>query len=109
MWRLLICREIKFVFDAVEFLLCQLLLTFNFCWNPAQLSCEQAPAVLPEKERLHRKQPSEPNQGHPRTVYYVNGGALVKILPAKSEDTGNVGLIPELRRSPGVGNGNPLQ
>ena len=31
---------------------------------------------------------------------------MVKNLPANA---GDVGLIPGLRRSPGVGNGNPLQ
>ena len=30
-------------------------------------------------------------------------------LPAKAGDTGDVGLIPGLGRSPGIGNGNPLQ
>ena len=34
------------------------------------------------------------------------GGSLVKNLPA---DAGNVGLIPGSGRSPGEGNGNPLQ
>ena len=34
----------------------------------------------------------------------------VKNLPAMQErDTGDMGLIPELGRSPGGGNGNPLQ
>ena len=33
----------------------------------------------------------------------------VKNLPANAGDTGDVGLIPGLGRSPGVGNGNPLQ
>ena len=33
------------------------------------------------------------------------GGAVVKNLPANA---GDVGLIPGLGRSPGVGNGNPL-
>ena len=37
------------------------------------------------------------------------GGVAVKNLPANAEDTRNVGLIPGLGRSPGVGNGNPLQ
>ena len=37
------------------------------------------------------------------------GGAAVKNLPANAEDTRNVGLIPGLGRSRGVGNGNPLQ
>ena len=34
------------------------------------------------------------------------GGSVVKDLPAKS---GDVGLIPGPGRSPGEGNGNPLQ
>ena len=37
------------------------------------------------------------------------GGAVVKNLPANAGDTGDVGLIPGLGRSPGEGNGNPLQ
>ena len=34
---------------------------------------------------------------------------VVKNWPASVGDTGDPGLIPELGRSPGVGNGNPLQ
>ena len=34
---------------------------------------------------------------------------LVKNLPANEGDMGDVGSIPGLGRSPGVGNGNPLQ
>ena len=34
---------------------------------------------------------------------------LVKNLPAKAGDTIDAGLISELGRSPGGGNGNPLQ
>ena len=37
------------------------------------------------------------------------GDSVVKNLPANAGDAGNAGLIPELGRSPGVGNGNPLQ
>ena len=37
------------------------------------------------------------------------GSAVVKNPPANAGDAGNVGLIPESGRSPGVGNGNPLQ
>ena len=33
------------------------------------------------------------------------GGAVVKNLPAS---VGDVGLVPGLGKSPGVGNGNPL-
>ena len=34
---------------------------------------------------------------------------MVKNLPANTGGTKDTGLIPELGRSPGVGNGNPLQ
>ena len=34
--------------------------------------------------------------------------AVVKNLAANARDSGDVGLIPGLGRSPGVGNGNPL-
>ena len=37
------------------------------------------------------------------------GGTAVKNMPANAEDTRDVGLIPGLGRSPGEGNGNPLQ
>ena len=34
---------------------------------------------------------------------------MVKNSPANAADIRDVGLIPGLRRSPGVGNGNPFQ
>ena len=37
------------------------------------------------------------------------GGSEVKNLPANAGITGDTGSIPELVRSPGVQNGNPLQ
>ena len=37
------------------------------------------------------------------------GDSGVKNLPANAGDTGDVGSIPGLRRSPGEGNGNPFQ
>ena len=37
------------------------------------------------------------------------GGSVVKNLPAKAGDAGDLGSIPGLGRSPGEGNGNPLQ
>ena len=37
------------------------------------------------------------------------GGSVVKILPASAEDAGDEGSILGLGRSPGEGNGNPLQ
>ena len=36
-------------------------------------------------------------------------GTQVKNLPANAGDTGDLGSIPELGRSPGEGNGYPLQ
>ena len=37
------------------------------------------------------------------------GGTVVKNQPASAGDTGDMGLITGLGRSPGGGNGNPLQ
>ena len=37
------------------------------------------------------------------------GGTVVKNLPANARDTGDAGPSPGSGRSPGVGNGNPLQ
>ena len=37
------------------------------------------------------------------------GGIVAKNLPANAGDARNVGSIPGLGRSPGEGNGNPLQ
>ena len=42
-------------------------------------------------------------------IYIFQGGSVVKNTPADTGDAGNTGLIPESGRSPGVGNGNPLQ
>ena len=48
-----------------------------------------------------------------RGSYYViwgfPGGSVVKNLPANAEDVRDTGLIPGSGRSPGAGNGNPLQ
>ena len=38
-----------------------------------------------------------------------SGGAVVKNLPAHAGDLRDAGLIPGSGRSPGEGNGNPLQ
>ena len=37
------------------------------------------------------------------------GGSVVKNPPANAGAAGDMGSIPELERSPGGGNGNPLQ
>ena len=37
------------------------------------------------------------------------GGSMVKNLPTNAGDTGDMGLILELGRSPGGGHGNPFQ
>ena len=47
-----------------------------------------------------------------RGMYRYGGfsaGSVVKNLPANAGDTGYMGSIPELKRSPGEGNGYPLQ
>ena len=43
------------------------------------------------------------------TIVGFPGGSVVKCLPANAGDTGDADLIPGSRRSPGEGNGNPLQ
>ena len=45
----------------------------------------------------------------PPTVMGFLGGAVVGNLPANAGDVGDSGSIPGSGRSPGVGNGNPLQ
>ena len=37
------------------------------------------------------------------------GGSVVENLPVNAGDTGDTVLVPGLERSPGEGNGNPLQ
>ena len=43
------------------------------------------------------------------TIVGFPGGSVVRHLPANAGDTGDADLIPGSRRSPGEGNGNPLQ
>ena len=48
-----------------------------------------------------------------QTLIYTNklgfpGGSVVKNSPANAGDSGDPVLIPELERSPGEGNDNPL-
>ena len=54
--------------------------------------------------------------GHERSVYtteigkhHRSGGSVVKNLPSNAGASGDAGLIPGLGRSPGGGNGYPLQ
>ena len=42
-------------------------------------------------------------------IWGFPGGLVIKNLPANAGDTEDVGSIPGLGRSPGGGNGNPLQ
>ena len=48
------------------------------------------------------------NYLHPKPVGFPDG-TTVKNLPANAGDIRNLGSIPGLGRSPGGGNGNPLQ
>ena len=45
----------------------------------------------------------------PQEVALPEGVLVVKNLPASAGDTGDAGSVPGLGRSPGEGNGNPLQ
>ena len=47
--------------------------------------------------------------GHTYTKKGFPGGTVVKNSPANVSDARDSGSIPGLERSPGVGNGNPLQ
>ena len=42
-------------------------------------------------------------------VWSFPGGAVVKNQPSDAEDARDMGSVPGLERSPGVGSGNPLQ
>ena len=42
-------------------------------------------------------------------IWAFPGGSVVKNLPVDAGDTGDLGLIPGLGRSPGGVNGNPVQ
>ena len=45
----------------------------------------------------------------PNALVGFPGGSVVKNLPANAGNKRDMGLIPGLERSPGEGNGNPLQ
>ena len=55
--------------------------------------------------------PTSSPLGKPLATFKVGfpGGSVVKNLPTNAGDSGDMGLIPESRRSPAEGNGNPLQ
>ena len=57
--------------------------------------------VAQSRTRLKRLSSSSSNRGFPE-------GSVVKNLPANIGDERDMGLVPGLGRSPGVGNGNPL-
>ena len=44
-----------------------------------------------------------------RGMNSFSGGTVVRNIPARAGDGGDVGWIPGLEDSPGGGNGNPLQ
>ena len=51
----------------------------------------------------------ESAQNYSNMYIYIPGGSVVKNLPANAEDLGDTSSISGSGRSPGVGNGNPLQ
>ena len=50
--------------------------------------------------------PVKSNNDMPSLIWDFPSGAVVTNLPVNAEATGDLGLIPELERSPGEGNGN---
>ena len=60
------------------------------------------PFIFKQQKLLFLRQHSLVLRGFP-------GGSAVKNLPARAGATGDMYLIPGLARSPGGGNGNPLQ
>ena len=63
------------------------------------------------KGQLYQSSPCRYTTGwalRERVVGFL-GSSVVKNPPANAGDAGNVGLIPGSERSPGEGNGNPLQ
>ena len=62
------------------------------------------------KEEEERKNPNKEQLSYFNMVFYLAiDGLAVKNPPANAGDAGHLGLISALGRSPGVGNGNPLQ
>ena len=62
------------------------------------------------KGKLSVRAARKKNTGSPVKYALCNiGGPVVKNPPANAGDTGDVGSIPGLGRSPGEGNGNPFQ
>ena len=72
-----------------------------------------------QADALPSEPPGKPDQKSPKKTNKKNrmftveksfpGGAVVKNLPADVGNARDVGLIPGSERSPGEGNGNPLQ
>ena len=64
--------------------------------------------VQPKKEEKAECKSSELGLIHTLTEGFP-GGSVVNNVPANAGDTRDVGSFPGSRRSPGEGNGNPLQ
>ena len=83
--------------------------------NPLQYSCLGSPMnrgawwAAVHGFAKSRTQLSDFHYFTSRLWYGFPGGTVVKNLPASAGDSRDAGLIPGLGRSPGVGNGNPLQ
>ena len=89
--------------------------------NPLQCFCLENPrdggawwaaiyGVAQSRTRLKRLSSSSSSSSSSKDVTGdFPGGAVVKNLPTNARDTRDVGSIPGSGRSPGEGNGNPLQ
>ena len=71
--------------------------------KPSEVQCMRSQSQTPLKSNSGVKAVS------PLTRHGFPGGSLVTDPPANAEDTGDKCSVPETRRSPGGGSGNPLQ
>ena len=74
--------------------------------TPGWPRCQQVTGLPPRASKRE-----DPGRKIKLTEVYLGfpGGSVVKNLPANVGDAGDVGSVSGSGRSPGVGNGNPLQ
>ena len=75
----------------------------------SQLFCLVGPHVIMRTRAWFLSLVPAKKKKKPSKVNSFPGGTVVKNPPANAGDTGDLGLIFGLGRSPGEGNGNPLQ
>ena len=80
--------------------------------NPKKKKCKKAKWLSEEALQIAKERREVKGKGERKRYIQLRASQVllvVKNLPASSGDLRDTGLIPELGRSPGGGNGNPLQ